>query len=84
MRILPLVVLLMFMLGCSKDSEDNWEDRIVGPEDAVLFNSISPAVARIGDTITKGMVVADILENDLLVEYQGQKVIVPGLSDVNP
>ncbi|MCW8855904.1 MAG: general secretion pathway protein GspB [Kangiella sp.] len=38
----------------------------------------------IGDTVMKGMVVEDIMENDLLVNYQGQKVIVPGLTDVNP
>ena len=48
------------------------------------FVMLNGKVYSIGDTITKGMVIADILENDLLVEYQGQKVIVPGLSDVNP
>jgi len=48
------------------------------------FVMLNGKAYSIGDTITKGMVISDILENDLLVEYQGQKVIVPGLTDVNP
>lgn len=52
------------------------------PEDR--FVMLNGRAYSIGDTITKGMTVVDIMENDLLVEYQGQKVIVPGLSDVNP
>lgn len=52
------------------------------PEDR--FVMLNGKAYSIGDTISKGMVVEDILENDLLVNYQGQKVIVPGLTDVNP
>lgn len=57
---------------------------IYATEPADRFVMLNGKAYSIGDTITKGMVVADIMENDLLVEYQGQKVIVPGLTDVNP
>lgn len=52
------------------------------PEDR--FVMLNGKAYSIGDTISKGMVVEDIMENDLLVNYQGQLVIVPGLTDVNP
>ncbi|ACV27567.1 general secretion pathway protein GspB [Kangiella koreensis] len=52
------------------------------PEDR--FVMLNGKAYSIGDTISKGMVVEDIMENDLLVNYQGQQVIVPGLTDVNP
>lgn len=52
------------------------------PEDR--FVMLNGKAYSIGDTVMKGMVVEDIMENDLLVNYQGQKVIVPGLTDVNP
>lgn len=52
------------------------------PEDR--FVMLNGKAYSIGDVITKGMTVVDIMENDLLVDYQGQKVIVPSLSDVNP
>lgn len=48
---------------------------IYATEPADRFVMLNGKAYSIGDTITKGMVVADILENDLLVEYQGQKVI---------
>lgn len=48
------------------------------------FVMLNGKAYSIGDTISKGMVVEDILENDLLINYQGQQVIVPGLTDVNP
>lgn len=57
---------------------------IYATDPADRFVMLNGKAYSIGDTISKGMVVADILENDLLVEYQGQKVIVPGLTDVNP
>lgn len=57
---------------------------IYATEPGDRFVMLNGKAYSIGDTITKGMVIADIMENDLLVEYQGQKVIVPGLTDVNP
>lgn len=57
---------------------------IYATEPSDRFVMLNGKAYSIGDTVTKGMVIADIMENDLLVEYQGQKVIVPGLTDVNP
>jgi len=36
-----------------------------------------------GDTISQGLVVKEILENDLVVIYRGQEFILPNLEDVN-
>lgn len=48
------------------------------------FVMLNGKAYSIGDAISKNLTVVDILENDLLVDYQGQKVIVPSLTDVNP
>ena len=52
------------------------------PEDR--FVMLNGKAYSIGDTIAKGLVIEDILENDLLISDRGQKVLVPSLTDVNP
>ena len=36
-----------------------------------------------GDTISDKLKVKEILENDLVVTYQGQEFVLPSLEDVN-
>ncbi len=57
---------------------------IYATEPADRFVMLNGKAYSIGDTISKNLSVVNILENDLLVDYQGQKVIVPSLTDVNP